>query len=166
MHNPNRDAVVFVTIFVILAAVGCDKPKAIKSDRGNQSSKTTPSAQPDPVEEAVVGLWEGKVGDAAKGDSFTATMTLDVHADKTFNLTNAMPDKNDPAKGITNKAEGHWSLVGECLILSLERSLSGREIPPDQREVKFWPSSDTPGQMVSILHLGSVTGTPFRKKVP
>lgn len=169
MQNRNCGTVALIMILALLTN-GCDRPKGVKSNGASQSRKPNapgPSVPSDPtVEGEVVGLWEGKVGDAAKGDTFTATMTLDVRSDNTFTLTNAMPDKTDPAKGITNKAEGHWAIEGECLVLTLERSLTGGEIPPEQKQVKFWPASDTNGKLVSILRLGQFRGTPFRKRHP
>jgi hypothetical protein len=77
-----------------------------------------------------------------------------------------MANKVDPAKPVTNKAEGHWKMEEEYLVLTLEKSLTGGEIPADQRQVKFWAASNVPGKFVSVLCLEKPTGNEFHKKTP
>lgn len=110
------------------------------------------------LKEQIVGTWVREMGKAT--DAFYSTMTLDLHADGTMTLDNLMV--GEKTGKIEMKAEGRWALDGKTVTLALERSSSGREIPAEQKTVKFTAETDPSGTVTALATPDG--GPPFKRQ--
>lgn len=105
------------------------------------------------------GRWESWMG--SPQDRFYSHMTLDFRPDKTFTITNVMPDINRPGEKIENVADGHWHMDMAVAILDLEHARDGGPIPEHKRQLKLMCFGDGDMNQMKTDHLAKVgTGGP------
>jgi len=147
--------IIFSSLAIALCNAGCDDKKSAKTNRQPQTApRVTLEQMMADDEKEVIGKWETTVGDPTKQGQFSSKMTIELRADKSFFSTNEMSNEHNSNQPIVNKAQGTWSRDGEYYNVVLEKSLDGREIPADQKKMKFIVYADRDAHHLTLLPSG------------
>jgi hypothetical protein len=172
--KPTAAAIAPILIACLLAACDDKKPKdkpptgAIPGGGGGSWGEAPAQQAKRPAEGTpldIVGTWEAQVGKASPPDAAFSKMTIEFHPDNTVAFENVMTDFANPSgPKIVKKAVGSWKETREAFIVTLERSLTGGEIPEAQRVVKFEMFSDAQGPNGGVHIRIDPTGPQFERK--
>lgn len=141
--------------------LSCDKKAETKRPVNAAPQVHTPTAD-EIAMDVRGGVWEATVGDPKKPSEFSSKMAIEFHSDNTILLVTEI---SDPQIGkMVKKAEGKWLENGDYYEVTLEKSLTGQEIPPDQRNLKFGMFSDAQGTNHGVHLKLDPSGPQFNRK--
>jgi len=153
--------VLLAALVSITSNLACDKKPETKRPVNAAPAPHTPTAD-EIAMDVRGGVWEATVGDPKKPSDFSSKMAIEFHSDNTILLVTEI---SDPQIGkMVKKAEGKWLENGDYYEVTLEKSLTGQEIPPDQRNLKFMMFSDAQGTNHGVHLKLDPSGPQFNRK--
>jgi hypothetical protein len=143
-----------ITTALLMTGAGCDdkKPDAVAPTATPTAVPAKPAEAAAPSKDAaLLGTWEAKQGEPGKPGAFYVRMTLDLRPDKTVAYAMENTDPQNPGgKPMEKKAQGSWSAKGDEVTVTLEKSLTGGEIPPAQKQMNLRLATDAKGPHLSM----------------
>lgn len=150
---------------LVVIGIGCDKEKP-----QTVATPPAPSSQPKVVDwdkmsadfaRDLPGKWEAWVGTPA--DGFYSHMTLEARPDRTFALTNVMPEPGRPGATIENVSDGRWHMDRDVVVLDVEHISGGRPIREDQKHLRLgcFGNDDPEHLKITYLFKPGATGPRF-----